>query len=124
MGRLGRLTRAGEREEERNEIPVVVHTAGAVLATGADGPGALSAGLAVSAALPAGGGRRRRRPRPGLGDRHIARPHAPRALAREGAATAGCKKKWPRHGLSAGCGHVFLGVSTRTRSEERRVGKE
>src|ERR1017187_7428671 len=71
----------GEWDEETgNEVPIVVYSAGAVLAAGPGGLGALPAGLAAPAALPAAGDRRGRRPRTGLGNHHPARPHAPRAL--------------------------------------------
>ena len=52
---------------------LVVHPAGFVLAAGAGGAGALSAGVAVAAAVPDGGNRGGRRARPGLGDRDAAR---------------------------------------------------
>src|ERR1035441_3269754 len=72
----------GEWDEETgNEIPIVVCSAGAVLAAGPGGPGALPAGLAATAALPAGGDRRGRRPRAGMGNHHAARPRATRAVA-------------------------------------------
>src|SRR5665647_3735124 len=98
-------------EEAQDEVPVVVYSAGAVLAAGPGGPGALSAGLAVPAALPVGGDRRGRRPRPGLGDCHPARPHAPRALVEAPPAPPPDQEKWPRHGPRTGRGHCCSAVS-------------
>src|ERR1035441_10293814 len=64
------------------EVPVVVYSAGAMLAARPGGSGDLSAGLADSAALPPAGNRRGRGPRAGLGCCHAAGPLAAHSLTR------------------------------------------
>jgi len=67
--------RGGERE-----VPAVVHSAGALLAAGADCRGALSDCMAAAASLPPGGHCGGRSPGTGLGDRHAAGAGDPGAL--------------------------------------------